>query len=382
MAPDVGAVNRVAQETALNALAQTLGCEQDDHRRTTCVSTLADRLWVPLDLLPALVLGSTPAVSMTLSKKQSDSPKQYGPDWERETRPYRALFQGPDADGGPDDQEVKQLFEYGVRATGIMAVKIGEGPPYWVRLIGHAGKRVRLAETLRACVVPGAATEGYLTRLLACGESYNLRRVLESITGQADPLGHADSGSGAAGDRLPSPERRADGAQLPLHLEAALYLVRERLALTPGDGALAETMGETLDSAWLALARALDAPLPPPGPPPAGLWPDTATRRADAARCYCAYLGAVELLESAPVASADRPRQASLLADPGFMERLAKTLEDGEADRQQVQEQVGAMCQLELEGIAFGTLLPATQIIDALKAELEEVRVQAAGAPE
>jgi hypothetical protein len=72
---------------------------------------------------------------------------------------------------------------------------------------------------------------------------------------------------------------------------------------------------------------------------------------------------------------------AALIADPGFAQRLAETLETGAAARRQIREQVAVMIDIDLEGVAFGTLLPATRIIDELKGELEQVRVQAAGAP-
>ncbi|WP_295426743.1 right-handed parallel beta-helix repeat-containing protein [uncultured Thiodictyon sp.] len=333
-APDAGPPG--GERVALNQLAEVLGCAGDDADRETWANALAHPGWTPLDLLPVLVVGSTPAVQLILTRQAVKDWHQYGTDWLREERPYRALFDGPGHQGRCDDDAVREVFARAAPGPGILTERTSGRPPTWDRLIGQSGRRVQVAAALRGWIGPGATA--YLARLTGSGELYNLLRCIESLTGEplGAPLwrdldlercGFAPAGPDGRGAGRPA----ARGLELPLHLEAALYLLAERLAWGAAAAAagvdLADSLGLTLDLAWQALGEALDAP------PPAGLWPgprgegvDEAGLRADGARLYCAYLGGLARLEQAhPGETAGRARLTDLLAD------LAAALEGGPA---------------------------------------------------
>ncbi|AUB83808.1 right-handed parallel beta-helix repeat-containing protein [Candidatus Thiodictyon syntrophicum] len=336
-APDAGQPG--GDQKTLDQLVEVLGYAGNKDP-DGLANTLADTGWTPLNLLPVLVVGSTPAVQLILTRKAVAFWNQYGTDWLREERPYRALFEGPGHQGQRADDAVRQVFERDGLGTGILMERTRERRPTWDRLIGQSGRRVQLAGALRTCLGSGAAA--YLARLTGSGELYNLLRCVESLTGEPlgealwrglDPerCGFAPAGPDGRGAGRPA----ARGPELPLHLEAALYLLAERLAWSAAAGAdagatgtdLADSLGATLDFAWRALGEALDAP------PPAGLWPgprgegvDEAGLRADGARLYCAYLGGLARLEEAhPGETAGRARLTDLLAD------LAAALEGGPA---------------------------------------------------
>jgi hypothetical protein len=65
---------------------------------------------------------------------------------------------------------------------------------------------------------------------------------------------------------------------------------------------------------------------------------------------------------------------AALVADAGFAGRLAATLAPGAERRRLIRQRVADMGRIELEGLALGSHLPATRIID----DLDEVRLQTA----
>jgi len=320
-APDAGPPG--GEREALDQLVEVLGFAGKDPVRWA--STLAGRGWTPLDLLPVLVVGSTPAVQLILIRETVDFRAPSGTDWLREERPYRALFEGPGHQGQRADDAVREVFERDGLGTGILTERTAGQRHTWDRLIGQSGRRVQLEAALRTYLGPEAAA--YLARLTGSGELYNLLRCIESLTGKplGEPLwrdldlercGFAPAGPDGRGAGRPA----ARGPELPLHLEAALYLLAERLAWGAAAAAtgadLADSLGATLDLAWRALGEALDAP------PPAGLWPgprgegvDEAGLRADGARLYCAYLGGLARLEQAhPGETAGRARLTDLAA--------------------------------------------------------------------
>jgi len=353
---------------------------------------LLDPRWTPLDLLPALVLGSTPALPVVLTGEYAGE-SQYGPDWARELAPFRALFAASAASAAADAPlsaplsaavvaDLKTMLALAQTAGGIQPCTIGSDYPYWQRLTGLPGARAALAAALADCcggrdqagvgadapedwrstaptggrpvprptgrddrhggcdaaAPPPARAAAYLARLVAGGEIYHLLRCVESLTGR--PLGEpiwADPGADRGADPDPSaadPRHAgrppAIGADLPLHLESALSLLTERLALTAAAGplapGLAATVQPTAGRAWRALGRALDTPAP------AWLWPDAAARDADAGRCCCAWLAALACLDAAAGARPDGlPTLDQALAD--LDAALAPEADGGAADR-------------------------------------------------
>ncbi|EGV30163.1 hypothetical protein ThidrDRAFT_2913 [Thiorhodococcus drewsii AZ1] len=300
---------------AREQLSILLGCNRDAHEQERCAGSLADADWTALDLLPMLVLGSPPMAPMILIKKEVDSWKLYGPAWQREIRPFVTLFHGPDDQVDPDRETSEKLVDYSERGRALTTQLIKGDPPRWQQLIGFAGERVALAAALRNWMGAGPATEAYLARLVGGGERYHLLRCLEAITGQ--PWGeipgaetHEPSPSLKERNSARSARPVATGAELPLHLEAALYLRRERLALTDAaDTVLAETLTAPLEQTWDALGEALEKPLPD------GLWKDAQARRADASRVLVAYLAARSLgrVEPQPAEDPDRSALAQAL---------------------------------------------------------------------
>jgi hypothetical protein len=65
---------------------------------------------------------------------------------------------------------------------------------------------------------------------------------------------------------------------------------------------------------------------------------------------------------------------AASVCDAGFAGRLAAALAPGAERRRPIRERVAHMGRIELEGLALGSHLPTTRIID----DLDEVRLQTA----
>jgi len=239
-----------------------------------------DPIWVVGDLLPALVLGSTAAAPAVLTKRVGDEPDQYGSDWAREVYPYQAVFDGPGCRYRLHPEKVTQLVGHARAALGIAVQDPPERGPGrdWFALVGQAGQRRALAAALgadfaRAGAGPGAARR-YLARLLAGGEVHHLLRCVESLGGKpfGEPLWSGGDPASAVADP-PGPDGRrtgrapARGAELPLHLEAALALLDERLALgapapglVPADGARSARRAQRIASAPVGSAVRTDAP--------------------------------------------------------------------------------------------------------------------------
>ena len=273
-----------------------------------------DPIWVVGDLLPALVLGSTAAAPAILTKRLGDEPDQYGSDWAREVYPYQALFDGPGCRYRLRPERVTQLVGHARAALGIAVQDPPERGPGrdWFALVGQAGQRLALAAALgadfaRAGAGPGPARR-YLARLLAGGEVHHLLRCVESIGGEpfgqplwsgADPASAVADPPGPDGRRTGRPPAR--GAELPLHLEAALALLDERLALgapapvmDPSGGARSARRAERIASAPVGSAVRTDAP--------------TAQARPDVT---------IAVAGPAEPASADSPGSASFAVSPG-----------------------------------------------------------------
>jgi hypothetical protein len=300
-------------DVVLDALARILGCNQKRETAEACANALADARWSTLDLLPMLVIGSPPMAPMVLIKEAVAEWALYAEYWQREIAPFQALFMAAPDPAASGDQ-VANLFDYSAHASGLAVQTTRGRPPHWTRLIGHPGERVTLAAGLRGWLGATPTGDGYLARLVGGGELYHLLRALQAVTrlpwgvtagfvpGEHIP-GRDEEDLGARAARPP-----AAGRDLPLHLEAALYLLRERLALTAfvseedatHEASLAQTLTTTLDRAWTAL----DVPLPP------GLWDEELACRADASRTYVAYLAAQHLLREGRQAPDDPERSA------------------------------------------------------------------------
>jgi hypothetical protein len=223
-------------DVVLDALARILGCNQKPETAEACANALADERWSTLDLLPMLVIGLPPMAPMVLIKEAVAEWALYGEYWQREIAPFQALFMAAPDPAACGDQ-VANLFDYGAHASGLAVQTTRGRPPHWTRLIGHPGERVALA-ALRGWLGATSTGDGYLVRLVGGGELYHLLRALQAVTRL--PWGVAAGfvpGEQIAGGNAEEPGARAArppaaGRDLPLHLEAALYLLRERLALT------------------------------------------------------------------------------------------------------------------------------------------------------
>lgn len=301
-------------------LAGLLGCDDAPGGARPCgslVGSLADDRWTAFDLLPTLVLGSTPAMPLVLVRKAVLAWEQAAADWQREAYPFRALCDGPGCTAGAAADDLTLLFELAGRAAALTTDIRGARPPRWACCGGRGEQRLPLARALAAALVDPDLARGYLAHAVAGGEVWHLLRCVEALTGR--PLGEPLWGGLAGLAPVPeAPDLRgqgrppASGAELPLHLEAALLLSGERLGLTAAGSDPA--LRATLARAWLALAAALHAPLPSDRP-----WPDREARArgVEASRLWCAWLAALERLEQAGNPPAGRPRLADLVAGLG-----------------------------------------------------------------
>lgn len=194
-----GATDRTELRTALQGLAHTL----------------TDRRWTVSDLLPTLIIGSTPMTHMLIGRENKEE-FLYETALRATLDPYYKVFPDNDPAGlRMDDARVKVAQRRAQESDGLIVADRMGAEFLW---IGRVGYRVKLAAALRELFAtsprPGDSegAEHYLARLMACGELYNLNRLVVLLTDAANE----------ESQRL-----------LPLHMEAALFLLRERLALAP-----------------------------------------------------------------------------------------------------------------------------------------------------
>ena len=244
------------------------------------IDALAHPTWVALDLLPTLVLGSTPTAPMSLTRARTDQPAQYGPRWRQAIQPFRALF-APADDDYPEPrlhQEAMDLIAHAARATALYLEKPPDGPR---RLAGRAWARLELAHGLWAALGPGPATADYLARLIGCGERFHLGRSLAAL--------------GAGGDV----DDRPAAQSLPLHLAAALQLLGERLAIGRGQVGVTLDLDAAVAADWERLGQALAAPLTPGSDQGSDRASEPVLSPDIGVHCWCLYLAALDRLERA-----------------------------------------------------------------------------------
>lgn len=200
-------------EQAVSTIAHLLGFPLD--KKFLCANDLADKSWRYGDLLPALVIGSNYFAPAKLEILAREDFQLKAPRFEECARRYLGTVTTPFS---IDSDVLKGLEEHAKAAAAVIAVSVLQDDA--LSLIGRQSHRVSLARALRIWVnskEPGRGIK-YLSGLLAIGESIHLNLATEHIvawqTGSDDVLKQQ---------------------QLPLHVEAALALFRERLQLEESD---------------------------------------------------------------------------------------------------------------------------------------------------
>jgi len=205
------AINR----NSLKIIAELLGwpAESERIRWQQRFDSLTHRIWVDKDILPTLVIGSTPLTQMTLAKQNVLELEQYKAEFTGELKPYQQVFQDEPA-LILNQESVLDTFASADQAKAILSTIIKYQGENYVFIFGRSGERKKLATALMQCFSSQQQAVLYLEKLMACGEIFNLKQLSHSLADKPWP-----------GHRLP------DSAELPIHAEAALFLLEERLAL-------------------------------------------------------------------------------------------------------------------------------------------------------
>ena len=235
------------RESATRKLGDLLGwpVERQEGLANTLVSNDA---WGITDLLPALVLGSTPAMYMQVSRlnEETDDTVPHREDntvsgrFRKELEFFNETIETLEAEetgcmppipgAGPNLGTIDDLQAMVQRADALQLAK-ADGRLLWIGRVGH---RLELAHAVRDLYsAKGRNCKVYLAELLAISCRYHLQRVLDAID---------------------DPQIDAEGIKrLPLHMEAAVFLLQEQLALSPETSTL-------FVERWSRLAQVLARP--------------------------------------------------------------------------------------------------------------------------
>lgn len=212
-------------DDVVSALQPMLGWpdNQDVSQQITAktkANSLFDPNWTLEDLLPTLVLGSTPHMYMQVKRENNTNFKK---EFFKQIEPYPRIFSDATSRTSIDDDVVGSVLNTELEVNKAKAIYLYTTPPikpfyFWG---GRVGYRRPMAAKLRQlfCARHKTADEanGYLCKLLACAEWYHVRQAVSLLESEK--------------------QTDTDMQKLPLHMEAALFLLRERQQLSP-DGAL------------------------------------------------------------------------------------------------------------------------------------------------
>ncbi len=220
-------------EHSLSELSTLLGWA-DDASLAKCYYSLLDENWIIDDILPALVLGSTPSMQMTVGKRNVKAFSQYGRELLVELEPYSRLSTGGNEEFNLDSAEVGEFWNAMEAGRGLALLTTTTKKQRRLRLSGRSGYRLQLVRALRSVdVQQSEEIERYIPKLLACGEFYHLQRLIDSLT-----------------NTTAANHQQGMLALMPVHMEAALFLLNERLSFggeePPELTGLWETLGEQI----------------------------------------------------------------------------------------------------------------------------------------
>ncbi len=202
--------------------------------------------WVLHEMLPALVLGSTPHMHVQVRRW----PGEFDQNEEFLAKELAFFLRVPpllEANHlGLDKSGVDNLNEFTKRGVALLNAKDSEEGTQWIGQVGHrlqvvgvlralyreyAGKKKQMRPD-RPPIEPHNA-ETYLSELLTCGELYHLAKAQALLEARDDDLKAAQ--------------------RVPLHLEAALFLLEDQRTLNSQPAKLRETVAEE----WEKLAGAV-----------------------------------------------------------------------------------------------------------------------------
>ncbi len=197
--------------------------------------------------LPALIIGSTPQMHM-LTRRDNAEHRQYSQALNKALETFFQILGGTQTTlSGPDVEAMDRMAHEG-RALLAVALKPRHGQPGQRQWIGRGGYRVELARLLRDwCGDTGpeapSGADILLAALQTCGELYHVRAMqhLLTLATKTTPLTEVDL------QRL---------QRLPLHMEAALFLLDERQRLMQALQHRWPTMAEATAPAWHRLQQA------------------------------------------------------------------------------------------------------------------------------
>lgn len=189
--------------------------------------------WGLNELLPMLVLGSTPQVHMNVRRLLQTDASRWDKQFLEEVRPYAEVMLRHSKPDMMDNFNSKGISDVGVeRAEQCIgrsrALRRGtSASKYWF-WVGRVGYRRELALVMRDLFDTGntcCTCNQYLAEMMACGELHHLAAARRDLVG-------GETSSGSIG--------RAQRAVL--HVEAALFLLQDRLAtwnesIQPADAA-------------------------------------------------------------------------------------------------------------------------------------------------
>jgi nitrous oxidase accessory protein NosD len=234
--------------------ARTFGIEDlDEEQRRNVHAGIRDDRWSLADVLPMLVLGSTPASPMRLSRYAETSVSEnFAPQLVAELQPYARFISG-DAELTPSiggSADLDRLHRSLTAAPSVLLLRRQERRGRGIRdlfdYVGRSAYRQAMAEAL-GHVLAGddQLRRAYIWTMVACGELFNLLRLLDVLK---RPLADVEAVS-----------------LVERHLQAALQLKEERGAFRLEDG-----QERVLEAHWKAVMAAFETIAPPE---------DTAARR-------------------------------------------------------------------------------------------------------
>ena len=167
-------------------LSALLGVKPDDEERLASLrGNVRDGKWSPSDILPMLVIGSTPDLPMQITRPRSERVTEFVPPLERSLLPFVRIFEAdPHATLklAPDESILRKVTEgEALRARAVHIIGRRKDGVEYMDLVGQPSRRQVLVDALVEAFDSIDARRDYVRCLLACGLLSALKVAMNAV---------------------------------------------------------------------------------------------------------------------------------------------------------------------------------------------------------